>query len=84
MHKNDKEWCETPRQSWEIENRLRLFDEAVCEGLYEVAKEKWDVDRKKKLEKALRELVQRMVDFSKVVWIAKHEVNRNEEGCKRI
>jgi len=71
MHEDDIKWCKAPRQSWEIANRLHLFDEAIYEGLNAIEKEKWDAEKKKKMEKALRELTQRKAEFFKVVWIAK-------------
>lgn len=63
-----EEWLSQPHESWEIANKLKLFEEATFEGLEAIVKEKWDLKRKKKLKERLNKLREQKEAFEKLKW----------------
>lgn len=63
-----EEWLKKPRESWEIEAKLRQFEEAFWAGNRAINSEKWDKERKKRMEKGLEKLIKQMNAFKKLKW----------------
>lgn len=67
---NDK-FCSYTRESWEIENRIKMFREAIRVASITLAREVFVDKERADLEKALHILIKGMQDFENVRWVVK-------------
>lgn len=68
MFEINEQFCETPRDSSEIENQMKLFEEAIMEGQTAIRNENFDLNRKAKMEKALKRLLDEYIEFKNIKW----------------
>ena len=80
MNKENEEFGKNTRQSWEIENRLKQFREAIYDGERAIRKERFDPKRRKKMEKGLYKLIKDMKEFEEIIWTVANKKEEQQTG----